>query len=337
MDKLEQYLDQVCRRVGGTRAMRQHLRQELGEHLRDAIAEHRAAGVSEQEALERALRDFGGPEEVRSELEATHGHRLLAVAIDKAIDWKERTMKAKWLWMSWAHLALLGVIAVAVFYLTFVELVLVPKFRMIVREGWLNPAMHNPDASWLDSFLVGLDWLSNNTTWILLVVLILWGLFEWRVRTENKTFMRLSALGTAAVGLITMVMLTTGAMLVLLFLGLPGAVVGGGERMAANLTSNIDTTLGAMERGLAKKDWEALEEQLGRASNSLAILAQLEKRAPAGQRPTELSAQVLSAQTSVEEAQQAIAAQDAGRAGAALQQLRQAYEPLRKWARELAK
>src|SRR5205823_4108950 len=104
MDKLEQYLDRVCRSIGGPRSLRQHVRQELREHLRDAVAEHRAAGLSEEEALDRALADFGGPEEVRSELEATHGHRLLPVVIDKAMQWKERTMKAKWLWTTWSYL-----------------------------------------------------------------------------------------------------------------------------------------------------------------------------------------------------------------------------------------
>jgi hypothetical protein len=75
MDKLEHYLDQVCRSVGGPRSLRQHIRQELREHLRDAMAEHKAAGLSEEQALDRALEEFGKPEDVRSELEATHGHQ----------------------------------------------------------------------------------------------------------------------------------------------------------------------------------------------------------------------------------------------------------------------
>src|SRR5438105_3029435 len=101
MDKLDEYVDQVCRRMGGPRSLRQHVRQELAEHLRDAAAVHRAAGLSEEEARNLALEDFGKPDEVRTELEATHGHRLMAVVIDKAIEWKEMTMKAKWLWASW--------------------------------------------------------------------------------------------------------------------------------------------------------------------------------------------------------------------------------------------
>src|SRR5262249_17470966 len=106
MDKLEHYLAQVCRTLGGPSAMRQHVRQELREHLLDAVAQHRAAGMSEEASLDRALEEFGKPEDVRSELEATHGQRMIAVLIDKAMQWKERTMRAKWLWVSWAHLTL---------------------------------------------------------------------------------------------------------------------------------------------------------------------------------------------------------------------------------------
>src|SRR5262249_34781262 len=105
MDKLEHYLDQVCRSIGGPRSLRQHVRQELREHLLDAVAGHKAAGLPEELALDRALEEFGGPEQVRSELEATHGHRLMPVVIDKAMQWKEKTMRAKWLWMSWTYVA----------------------------------------------------------------------------------------------------------------------------------------------------------------------------------------------------------------------------------------
>ena len=67
-------------------------------------------GLSETEALDRALEDFGGPDELKSGLEATYGHRLLPVVIDKAMQWKERTMRARWLWATWAHLAVACVI-----------------------------------------------------------------------------------------------------------------------------------------------------------------------------------------------------------------------------------
>ena len=104
MDKLEHYLDRVCRTIGGPRSMRLHVRQEIREHLLDAAAQHCAAGMTMGDALERAIADFGGPDQVRAELEATHGHRFLAVVIDRAMQWRENTIRAKWLWGTCAHL-----------------------------------------------------------------------------------------------------------------------------------------------------------------------------------------------------------------------------------------
>ena len=103
MDKLELYLDQVCRGIAGPRSLRQHIRQELREHLLDAVAVHRAAGLPEEQAIAKALDDFGGPEEVRGELETLHGHRLLTTVVDKSLEWKEKTMKARWLWTTSAQ------------------------------------------------------------------------------------------------------------------------------------------------------------------------------------------------------------------------------------------
>src|SRR5262249_15229229 len=91
MDKLEHYLDQVCRGIGGPRSLRQHVRQELREHLLDAAAAHRNAGLSEEEAMSRALADFGAAELVGSALAALHRHRLMDVVIHEAIDWNEKT------------------------------------------------------------------------------------------------------------------------------------------------------------------------------------------------------------------------------------------------------
>src|SRR5437879_8651685 len=97
--------------------------------------------MSEAEALDRALADFGGPEAVRSELEATHGHRLMAVVIEKAMQWKENTMKAKWLWTSWAHIALAGVIALELLWITCADVFLVPKFQKLLHDGIIEPAI----------------------------------------------------------------------------------------------------------------------------------------------------------------------------------------------------
>src|SRR5262249_16941514 len=156
MDKLERSLDQVCRSIGGPKALRQHVRQELREHLLDAVAQHKAAGMPEQEALERALQEFGKPEQVRSELEATHGHRMMAVVIDRAMQWKEMTMRAKWLWTSWAYLAVVLLIALELLSIMFNVVYLIPKFQKLRRDGIIDPAIDEEQGiAWMARFLKG--------------------------------------------------------------------------------------------------------------------------------------------------------------------------------------
>src|SRR6185437_8385073 len=219
MDKLEHYLDQVCRSIGGPRSLRQHIRQELREHLLDAAAEHKTAGLPEEEALARALEEFGGPEQVRAELEATHGHRLLPVVIDKAMQWKENTMKAKWLWTTWSYLAAVVLIVLEVFFITFNELYIIPKFQKLTRYGILDPA--EKGTAWMAGFLNGLDSVGRYTTQILLLALAAWGLFEWRVKSENKPFIRQSLLGTVAVALMVVVILMAGSLTISFILAVP--------------------------------------------------------------------------------------------------------------------
>ena len=212
MDKLEHYLDQVCRSIGGPRALRQHVRQELREHLLDAVAQHKAAGLPEAAALYQALEEFGRPEEVRSELEATHGQRMLAVVIDKAMQWKERTMRAKWLWMTWTYLAVVLVIVLEVFFIAFNVLFILPKYQKLTSDGIIDRGIiHEQGMAWMPRFLHGLSSMGNYTMQLLLLAVAAWGLLEWRVKSENKPFIRLSVLGTAAVGLMVVAMLMEGA------------------------------------------------------------------------------------------------------------------------------
>ena len=248
MDKLEQYLDQVCRSIGGPRSLRRHVRQELREHLLDAAAQHRAGGLSDEEALDRALKEFGKPEEMRSDLEATHGHRVLAVVIDKALEWKEKTMRAKWLWTTWATAALVVVIALAVMFIACTELFIVPKFNQLMRDGLIDPAIIDEQGvsrmlSWLNNFHEIAEYA---TVWALLAA-VLWGLFEWRVKSENKTLMRLSALGTVAIGLMAVVWFTAATLLISFCLGVPA-----NERLAqafaAEKIAAIDTPADVLDQ-----------------------------------------------------------------------------------------
>jgi len=340
MDKIEHYLDQVCRSIGGPRSLRQHIRQELGEHLRDAVAEHLSGGMSEPEAIDRALADFGGPEQVRAELEATHGHRLLPVVIDKAMQWKEKTMRAKWLWVTWAHLVLVLVIALEVLTLTFATMFLVPRLEKLMRDGLIIPAAFEESGTqWIPAFLRGLNGAGQHTTWIILGVALVGALFEWRVRSENKSFIRLSALGTAAVGLTVAVALTAGALTLSFFLGLPAM-----DRIAAPFgieqLASIDTSVSAIERALPTKDWEAMQENANRAARGVNTLVNVPFAIPGAtsrrERPTidELRGLLDAAHESLRQAQQAIQAKDVEGVEAALRDFRKSYHPLREAAKK---
>lgn len=335
MDKLEHYLDQVCRSVGGPRALRQHLRQELREHLQDAVTEHKAAGLSEAEALERALADFGGPDEVRAELEAAHGHRLLPVVIDKAMQWKERTMRARWLWTTWAYIATVGLIALELLFISFHVVFVLPKFQKLTQDGVIDPVIFEEQGlTWVPRFLNGLsDLVDHFTTWLLLAVAVLWGLFEWRVKTENKPFIRMSAFGTAAVGLLVVIVLMSGSLVVSFELGAPA--LGPMTRpWALEQVATIDAAVGGLKQALEKKDWAAMQEQAEKASAATGRLL----KGPAvvalvprgnGAQTNELRARLKSASERLAEAQQAIRDKDAGRLAAALKQFREVYGPVR--------
>ncbi|HEY7326742.1 MAG TPA: permease prefix domain 1-containing protein [Gemmataceae bacterium] len=339
MDKLEHYLDQVCRSIGGPKSLRQHVRQELREHLLDAAAEHRAAGLSEQKALDRAIEDFGGPEEVRSGLEEAHGYRLLPVVIDKAMQWKERTMRAKWLWMTWAHLALAGLIALELTWLAFAAFFLVPKFQKLMLDGIIDPEVFKQTGiTWMPSFLEGLRraW-DLYMTWLLLLTIALGGLFEWRVRSENKSVIRLSAWGTVAVGLMIAAVLTGGSLVIPYQLAAPatGRIA---RPFAIQQLASIDTSIGALEQALSKKNWESMQEHADHASQSLTKLV---AAAPAVRSLTpesgptqlpELRAKLSHANNFLAEAQQAAREKDVGRVEASLRKFRGLYEPVVKAA-----
>src|SRR5262245_49799777 len=344
MDKLEQYLDQVCRSIGGPRSLRHHLRQELRGHLLDAVARHRESGLSHEDALHKALQEFGKPEEVRSELEATHGHRVMAVVIDKAMQWKEVTMKAKWLWTSWAYLGLAVVIALEVMFLTCTVIFIVPKFKHLLREGLVDPAiLTDSGTSWMPSFLDGLSEVGGGyaTLWLILAIAA-WALFEWLVRSENKPLMRLSALGTAAVGLMLVVWLTGAAVMISFCVGLPAAA-GLARQFAVDQVAHSDAAVSALEQALAKKDWEAMPSHADRAAQAVGNLA----KAPAAitalvrrnKTPTldEVRAYVSAASEGLAEAQQAIRAKDAKQLEAALQKFHAAQKPVREVAHEPAR
>lgn len=276
MNKLEHYLQQVCRSMGGPKALREHVRQELREHLLDAVAQHQETGLSEQQAIDRALAEFGTPETVRGDLEATHGHRpALAMMIDKAMEWKERTMKAKWLWASWTYLMVVGIIVLEVLFCFFSMIYLLPKMKKLQQDGFMaNDENSRPVITWMFDFLYGAaDAIDKCFWWIVLGLVTLWGLFEWRVRSENKPFMRLSALNTLALGMLVVVVIMSVSMTLPFLVSMPAVGKMTKPWMVQQLTI-IDSSLAAARAAANNADRPEMDKEFKKISTALKQLSE---------------------------------------------------------------
>lgn len=338
MTKLEQYLDQVCQSIGGPWELRVHVRQEMREHLLDAVAQHKAAGMNEEQALDQALTEFGKPDEVRFELETTYGKRTTWI-IDKALEWKEKTMRAKWLWTTWAYLGLAAVISLEAMFVTFNVIYIIPKFQRLMHDGMIDSvALDEQGVTWMVNSLLEVKHIGGKyTLWLILVPAALWGLFEWRVRSEHKAFMRLAALGTMAVALMFVVILTTASMLVMFCLAMP-ALSAMARPWAVERVESIDTAMDAFETAQVKKDWPAMHETAKDALESATLLlagpavTSIVPRQDSG-KADDLRRHVRAVQISLSDLRLAAAERDEQKVELALNDFRKAFAPVRDAAR----
>jgi hypothetical protein len=331
MDKLETYLDRVCRGIAGPRSLRQHIRQELREHLKDAATEHAAAGMSEEEALAKAVEEFGGPEEVRAELEATHGQRFLTVVIDKAMLWKEKTMKARWLWSTWAHAALLLVIGMEVLFVGAVMVFILPKFREMVSDEFIRTGSDgNPAVNWGVSYLQGLAAVWEQGIWILAAVAIGWGIFEWYVRGENKTLIRLTKLGMIAVVMAGVSVLTSAALVLPLIIELGAAY--SPQRVVLESEGGLVETLGQLKGAMGRQDWREIEALTGQAERLAKRWGRFQHRMPRSAEDVDRQtkeANLGSASLALSEAHRAALAQDRKKLDAEMERFSMFYANVR--------
>lgn len=250
-------------------------------------------------------------------------------------------MRAKWLWTTWAHLALAVVVVLEVAWLTFAALWLVPRFQKLLYDGVIDPEFVEKVgfrwATWA-SFLERLRQVVDRSLgWLLLVTVVVCGLFEWRVRSENKSLIRLTVWGAAAVGLIVVGILTAVALVVPYQLSAPmtGQLA---WSFATQQLARIDIAIDNLELALANKNWKSIQEHADQASQALnrLIVAAAAVRSVAPQqgprRLEELRAELREADGYLAEAQQAAQEKDAERVEAAVRRFRERIEPFEKAA-----
>jgi uncharacterized membrane protein len=78
---VDRYLNEVCWAMGGRFAEQQAARDELQAHIRDAVADLQRQGVAAGDAVARALRDLGDPQDVGRSLRESRGRAPLRRAV----------------------------------------------------------------------------------------------------------------------------------------------------------------------------------------------------------------------------------------------------------------
>jgi hypothetical protein len=245
-------------------------------------------------------------------------------------------MRAKWLWTTLAHLALAVVVVLEVAWLTFAALWLVPRFQKLVVDGVIDPEFVEIGglrlAAWA-SFLERLRQVVDRFLgWLLLLTVVFCGFFEWRVRGENKSFIRLSVWGTAAVGLIV-VCIFTGVALVLPYELSAPVTSQLAKAHATQQLAKIDLEIENLELALANKNWNSIQEHANQASqalNRLAAAAPAVQCLPLQQGPRRLEerrAELKAANGYLAEVQQAAQEKDIERVQAAVRRFRELIGP----------
>jgi hypothetical protein len=242
------------------------------------------------------------------------------------------------LWTTGAHLGLLLVIALEVLFITFNVLFIIPKFQKLLHDGIIDPGiLEDPESAWIVHVLLDLKYYCGHSpTYLLIGAVVATGLFEWRVKSENKPFIRLSALGAVAVGLMVVIALMSGSLVVLFGLGAPpmGRMA---RPWAIEEVTKAESSINAIEEALKTKNWKVMQQKVEEASKALKALsvgpAMSALVTQNDRQPLDALRRHRSAAAGrVEELRQAIAAEDSDRLRQSLDAFQRDFAPLREAA-----
>lgn len=256
MNEIERFLDQACRSVSGSASLRRHLREELKEHLEEAVEGFVAAGMSKDEAVQRAIEEFGEPALVREGLEAVHGRRLTALFIEKAMDWREKTMKTGWKWSFVAQFTILLVIALQVLFIAFMLVFIFPRTLEQCRSLEKTPEYLITCINLTRPFAMMMEF----QIFLLLLFGGGWGLFEWKCRSENKSTIRIAA-GAVLALIVTLVLVYVTAVNIIVWVQIPHWIVTGEvEKSIYQNVSEGSDAFARLTQAVEKRNWSAVDE-----------------------------------------------------------------------------
>jgi hypothetical protein len=209
------------------------------------------------------------------------------------------------------------------------------------NDGWLRfDEMTEAAAERMFSILHGVEWAWQHLLWWLVLLATGLGLFEWRVRSDNKSFMRLSILCTLALGLMVVIALMSASLSLPFMVGMP-SLVQMSVPSALQQTSAIDSSVGALDKMVAKKDWPLITSNSQQTAEGLDRLEKVMKsirEVSKNKQPKvdEVLAQIESSKVALLEAQQAARNKNARELEAAMKKFHQSYDPVREWATKLS-
>jgi len=111
----------------------------------------------------------------------------MGLLIEKAMEWKAKTMGKEWKWTFAAQATVLATIAVQVATLGMILVFIIPR----VIEEYSTRGATVPD--YLRLVLNAATIVNIHGVYMLLLFVVAWWIFEWRCRSEHKSLIRLAS------------------------------------------------------------------------------------------------------------------------------------------------
>src|SRR6516162_9336479 len=195
-------------------------------------------------------------------------------------------MKAKLLWSSWLHLVLAAMIAAQAEFLWWCTTYIVPIYRRFRYDGWLDGDDNTRGIlSWTHGAVSRIGSLVDGLSaswWLWAALLAVAGvLFLRRSRSENKQLIGFSTLATAALGLTLVVSALSAAIMIPFVVAVTTIYTASPEQVVIHRLQHIDVSVNALERAIAKGDWDAMQTPAHLAAHGVNYLAAMGAAAPA--------------------------------------------------------
>jgi hypothetical protein len=248
-------------------------------------------------------------------------------------------MKAK-LWNSWLYLALAAMIAIQAAFLWWCTTYIVPIYQRFRYDGWLEGDENTRGIlSWAHSAVSEIGRIVDGLAaswWLWAVLVAVAGvLFMRRRGSENKQLIGFSTLATGALGLTLVVSALSAAIMIPFVVAVTTIYTTSPEQVVVHRLQHIDVSVSALERAIARGDWDAMQAPARLAAHGVDDLASMGAAAPAmlsldrQQKIDRLRTSLKTAGNCLRDVENAIGSKDSAALETAMERFRGEYPPMR--------